>query len=40
VAKEFREEIKDVELYVFGRYMDGSENGSDSNYDVERKCQS
>ncbi|KAM0448278.1 hypothetical protein ACHAQK_000258 [Fusarium lateritium] len=38
VAKEFREEIQDVELYVFGRHMGGSETGSDSNYDVGRKC--
>ncbi|KAF5000134.1 hypothetical protein FGRMN_1948 [Fusarium graminum] len=37
LAKEFREEIRDVELYAFGRFMDGSENGSDSNYDTSRK---
>ncbi|KAJ4260454.1 hypothetical protein NW762_007194 [Fusarium torreyae] len=38
VAKEFRGDVADVELYIFGRYMDASETGSDSNYDVGRKC--
>ncbi|PNP75457.1 hypothetical protein FNYG_11261 [Fusarium nygamai] len=38
VAKEFRKDITDVELYAFGRYMDGSEDGSESNCDVGKKC--
>ncbi|KAF5010081.1 hypothetical protein FDECE_3747 [Fusarium decemcellulare] len=37
VAKEFRGEVHDVELYVFGRHID-SEAGSDSNFDVGPKC--
>ncbi|RSL78001.1 hypothetical protein CEP51_008581 [Fusarium floridanum] len=36
VAKEFRGEVTDVELYVFGRHID-SDMGSDSNYDMGRK---
>lgn len=38
VAKEFRKDITDVELYVFGRYMDDSGPNSDSSYDAGRKC--
>ncbi|KAF4450297.1 putative Na+-transporting ATPase ENA-1 (sodium P-type ATPase ENA-1) [Fusarium austroafricanum] len=38
VAKEFRKEISDVELYVFGRYMEGFETGSESNGEVGQKC--
>ncbi|CAG1988711.1 unnamed protein product [Fusarium graminearum] len=38
VAKEFRKEITDVELFVFGRYMDGSESASDSSQDGGKAC--
>ncbi|KAF9785596.1 hypothetical protein IL306_005472 [Fusarium sp. DS 682] len=38
VAKEFRKDITDVELYAFGRYMDGSGTGSESSCDVGKKC--
>ncbi|UZP35529.1 hypothetical protein NXS19_003345 [Fusarium pseudograminearum] len=39
VAKEFRKEITDVELFVFGRYMDGSEeSASDSTQDGGKAC--
>jgi Na+-exporting ATPase len=37
VAKEFRKDISDVELYVFGRYMDGSGSSSESGHDG-KKC--
>ncbi|RGP79188.1 potassium sodium efflux p-type fungal-type [Fusarium longipes] len=38
VAKEFRKDITDVELYVFGRYMGGSGSTSDSSQEVGSKC--
>ncbi|KAM0501921.1 hypothetical protein ACHAP8_004217 [Fusarium lateritium] len=37
VAKEFRKDISDVELYVFGRYMDDSGSSSESGHDG-KKC--
>ncbi|KAF5025405.1 hypothetical protein F66182_2507 [Fusarium sp. NRRL 66182] len=38
VAKEFRREVADVELFAFGRFMDSSEDGSDTTADVGQKC--